>query len=165
MHVLAHVVLPPTRPRPPTQKTPLQRLAEVRRRKRLSRSEIGRRLGISVAKVKQQEQPGEDILLSDLFRWQEALDVPVEELLHEPPGELALPERLRGRLSRAMKTARSILERAQQLPIRRLATVLTDQLVELLPELQGVAPWPGAPRSSRRVEPLQWHLVYEREWK
>ena len=51
------------------------------------------------------------MLLSDLHRWQQALAVPIAELLGEPEGELSPPVRLRPRLLRAMKTVRSIQQR------------------------------------------------------
>ena len=40
-----------------------------------------------------------------------------------------------------MKTAGAILERAQQIPIRRMAQMLIDQLCEVMPELKTVSPW------------------------
>ncbi len=40
-----------------------------------------------------------------------------------------------------MKTASAILQRSQQLSIRRMAQVLVEQLIELMPELAEVSPW------------------------
>ena len=59
--------------------------------------------------------------LSELLRWQRALGVPFAELLNEPDGELFPPVQLRARLLRAMKTVRTIQERARQASVRRLA--------------------------------------------
>ena len=40
-----------------------------------------------------------------------------------------------------MKTAAAILEKADGVRIRRLAQMLVEQLVEMMPELKEVAPW------------------------
>ena len=155
--------LPPTNSRAPDR--PLHRLGEARRRERVSRRKVAQRLGISGRQVKEQEQPSSDMLLSNLYRWQEVLEVPLVELLHEPDGELSPPVQLRARLLRAMKTVRSIQRGAQQTSIRRLATMLVEQLVEIMPELKNIVPWPAAShRRSHKIEPFEWYLDYERRW-
>jgi transcriptional regulator with XRE-family HTH domain len=132
---------------------PLHRLCEVRRREGLSRRMIARHLGMSVRDVKNQEQPSADISLSDLYRWQEVLKVPTAELLKEPEAELSPPVQLRARLLRVMKTVQSIQTGARQVSIRRLATMLAEQLIEMMPELKETAPWPvvGSRRSRREL--------------
>ena len=52
-----------------------------------------------------------------------------------------------------MKTARSIQERARQTSVRRLATMLVEQLVEMVPELKDTVAWPaiGQRRSSNEM--------------
>lgn len=156
--------LPPADAPPPAP--PLHRLAEVRQQERLSRRTLARRLGISVGQVKQREQPSSDLSLSELRRWQAALGVPIAELLHEPAGELTPPVQLRAHLLRAMKTVRSIEEGAQQVSIRRLATMLANQLVEVMPELSEIASWPARNgRHSHAADPADWHFVYERRWR
>jgi transcriptional regulator with XRE-family HTH domain len=148
-------------------KRPLHRLGEVRRQQRLSRRKIAHQLGISVSEVKQQEKPSSDMLLSNLLRWQALLDVPLGELLNEPDSDLSPPVKLRAGLLRAMKTAGSILRTTQQTSIRRMATMLVGQLVEIMPELEGITPWPTAHhrRRTRKIEPCDWHLVYQQKWK
>ena len=138
---------------PPAPDRSLHRLSEVRRREGLSRRKIARDLGISLREVKRQEQPSSDILLSDLYRWQEVLKVPALELLDEPDGSLSPPVQLRARLLRVMKTVRSIQAGARQVSIRRLATMLVRQLLEVMPELKDTAPWPivGSRRSRREL--------------
>ena len=87
---------------------PLHRLAEVRRQEGLTRRTLARRLGVSLREVEEQEDPSSDILLSDLYRWQQAMEVPINELLCEPRCELSPPVQLRTRLLLVMKTVRSI---------------------------------------------------------
>ena len=87
------VALPPSRSPGPSQG--LHRLGEVRRREGLTRREVARRLGVSIREVQHREQPSSDMPLSDLYRWQEALEVPLGELLSEPVGELSPPVQLR----------------------------------------------------------------------
>ena len=40
-----------------------------------------------------------------------------------------------------MKTAAAIHERTQEQPIRRMAQMLVEQLIEIMPELKDVSPW------------------------
>ena len=120
---------------------PLHQLALVRRRQDISRRTLARRLGIDIARVKLQEQETSDMLLSSLYEWQEALDVPVAELLVESQDPLSPPVLKRAEMLRLMKTAKTILCRAQQLSIRRMGQMLIEQLVEIMPELQDVTPW------------------------
>ena len=47
----------------------------------------------------------------------------------------------RARLIRLMKTASAIKESVKSVGARRLATMLVDQLVEIMPELAEVSPW------------------------
>ena len=125
----------------PMADRPLHRIAAARGRQGMSRRSLARRLNIDVSQVKSQEQENADMLLSTLYTWQEALDVPVAELLVESNDPLSAPVLKRAQMVRLMKTATAILERAQQLSIRRMAQMLVEQLLELMPELDGVTPW------------------------
>jgi hypothetical protein len=40
-----------------------------------------------------------------------------------------------------MKTAAAILEKAQTSPVRRMVTMLVEQLLEIMPELSDVSAW------------------------
>ena len=100
-------------------------------------------------KVRSQEDPSSDILLSDLYRWHEILNVPVTELLEQADGDLSPPVRLRACLVRAMKTVQSMQEVARQPSMRRLADNLAAQLIEIMPELKEAVAWPVI--GSRRL--------------
>jgi transcriptional regulator with XRE-family HTH domain len=143
-------VLPPVRAS--ATERPLQRLGEVRQHEDLSRREVAQRLDISVEAAERQEQPSSVMLLSDLYRWQEALAVPIAELLCEPDGTLSPPVHLRAHLVRIMKTVRSIEERARQASVQRLATVLIDELLALMPELEDTVAWPAIGRKRSQDE-------------
>jgi Tat protein secretion system quality control protein TatD with DNase activity len=93
------------------------------------------------------------MLLSELLRWQKALDVPLADLLVETDGPLSEPIMTRARLLRIMKTVRAIKETATSSSIQRFATMLEQQLVELMPELKDVAAWHsiGQRRSPNEV--------------
>jgi len=130
----------------------LHRLGQVRRREGITRRTVARRLKMSVQDVEKQEQSTSDISLSDLYLWQEVLRVPLSELLVEPRDEVSPPLQLRARLLRVMKTVRSLQDRARQASVRRLAQVLVDQLVEIMPELKEATPWPSVGRRRRRDE-------------
>ena len=121
---------------------PLHQLATVRRREGLSRRAVARRMGIDIAAVKQQEEQVSDMSLSDLYRWQKALGVPISELLMEAEDEsLSAPVFKRAQMLRLMKTAAAILERSDHSPVRRMATMLVEQILEIMPELENVNPW------------------------
>ena len=131
----------------PAAQPPLHRLGTVRRREGVSRRSVARRLNASIAEVKRQEDETADVPLSDLYKWQEVLEVPMSELLIESSEPLSSPIRERAKMLRIMKTAVTILERSRQASIRRLAQTLVEQLIELMPELEGVSPWPTVGKS------------------
>ncbi len=120
---------------------PLHRLAEARRMQGVSRRTVARRLKSDVSTVKSQEDSSSDISLSELYQWQRALQVPIGELLVEADDDLSPPILKRAQFIRLMKTAMAILERSQQPGIRRMAGMLVEQLVEIMPELAEVGPW------------------------
>jgi transcriptional regulator with XRE-family HTH domain len=136
----------------PAPKRPLHRLAEVRRLQGVTRRTVARRLNTDISTVKQQEQSASDLPLSVLYQWQAALEVPISELLVESEEALSAPVMKRAQLVRLMKTAAAILERSQQPAIRRMAQMLAEQLVEIMPELQTVSPWHAVGRRRTQDE-------------
>ena len=133
----------------PPRTRPLQRLGAVRRREGVSRRTVARRLNSSIDHVKRQEDEAADLPLSALYKWQEALEVPLNELLVESAEPLTSPVRHRAKMLRVMKTAETIRQRARQTSIQRLAQMLVEQLIELMPELEGVGPWPAVGKSRQ----------------
>jgi transcriptional regulator with XRE-family HTH domain len=125
----------------PLVKRPLHRIAEARRRQGISVRSAARRMQTSMDQVRRQEDPHCDMALSELYRWQQALDVPVADLLVDSDAPLSEPVLCRARLLRIMKTARAIKETAGSVSIQRFATMLEQQLIELMPELADVAAW------------------------
>src|SRR4029079_5506904 len=136
---LGHLPLPPV-PVSSEQK-PLHRIADVRRRQGISVRSAARRMHTSIDQVRRQEEPGNDMLLSELLRWKQALDVPLADLLVESDGPLSEPIMTRARLLRIMKTVRAIKETGTRSSTHQFATMLEQQLVELMPELKDVAAW------------------------
>lgn len=124
-------------------RVPLHRLAEVRIRQGVTRRTMARRMKVDVRTVKREEDPYTDLPLSALYRWQKALQVPLVELLSDIEEPLSAPVLQRARLLRMMKTARTIQVRTKQPSVRYLADMLVQQLLELMPELADVTPWPG----------------------
>ncbi|MEX2175447.1 MAG: hypothetical protein WD872_13880 [Pirellulaceae bacterium] len=120
---------------------PLHRIQEVRRLQEMSLRTAARQLGSDVRSIRAQEQASTDLKLSDLYRWQRALDVPVSELLVEDEEPLSRAIRERSQLVKVMKTARSLVENAGSPASRRMAENLVEQLTELMPELKEVSPW------------------------
>src|SRR5437868_12924105 len=120
---------------------PLHRIQEVRRLQGMSLRTAARQLGTDIRSIRAQEQATTDLRLTDIYRWQRALDVPIAELLVEEDEPLSRPVRERGAMLKIMKTARSIVETAIDGPTRRMAENLVEQLLELMPELKEVSPW------------------------
>jgi transcriptional regulator with XRE-family HTH domain len=126
----------------------LHRLSEVRRREGMSRRSVARQLGVAEAEVRRQECETTDLPLSMLHQWARVLKVPVTELVREPDNALSLPLLVRARMIRVMKTTVAIAQRVKELRTKRLAQMMVDQLVEIMPELRDVGSWPET--GSRR---------------
>jgi len=119
----------------------LHRIQEVRRLQGMSLRTAARQLGTDIRSIRAQEQASTDLKLSDLYRWQQALEVPVGELLVEDAEPLSRPVRERAAMVKVMKTARTLLETAPAGGVRRMAENLVEQLLDLMPELKEVSPW------------------------
>src|SRR5262245_2242478 len=120
----------------------LHQLGEARRRQGLSVRCVAQRLNKTVGEVRTQEDEREDLLVSDLYRWQKVLEVPIEELLHEPKDALSTRVMTRARMLRVMKTARALRAQARTEAEHRLARLLIHQRIEIMPELKEVSAWP-----------------------
>lgn len=120
---------------------PLHRIQEVRQEQGVSLRTAARRIGTDMRSVRAQEQSTSDLRLSQLYQWQDVLEVPIADLLDEPGLPLSKPVMERARLVRLMKTVMSIQQKADSPAIERLAQVLIDQLVEVMPELAEVSAW------------------------
>ena len=143
----------------------LQQLGAARRRQGLSVRCVAQRLHKTVSEVRTQEEESTDLLLSELYRWQAVLEVPVEELLCEPDDSLSHRVLTRARMLRIMKTARAIRRQARSESERRLARLLEEQLLEIMPELKEVAAWPrvGHRRSNDECGRIAENPISE-EW-
>ena len=98
-------------------------------------------MNVDLNVVRAQEEETADISLTVLYEWQKILEVPVADLLVETDEPLSPTVLCRARLIKLMKTASAILEKAESNRIRRMAQMLIEQLVEVMPELKDVSPW------------------------
>ena len=119
----------------------LHRINTVRRQQHVSLRTAARQVGTDIPTVRSQEDETADLRLSDLYRWQQVLDVPIADLLCDPGTPLSRPVMERARLVRLMKTAAAIQERADSAQVQRMAENLVQQLVEIMPELEDVNAW------------------------
>lgn len=119
----------------------LHRVRTVRLQQGVSMRTAARHTGTDVRQLKLQEQETTDLRISDLHKWQLALEVPIGELLVEPGSSLSPPVLERARMVRLMKTIAAIQERSPSIRIRRMADTAAEQLVEIMPELKDVSPW------------------------
>jgi transcriptional regulator with XRE-family HTH domain len=148
-------------PDPLAVPTPLHRIAEVRRQQGISLRAVRQSLGLGSDQVHEQEKENYDLLLSELYRWQQALDVPTAELLVEPAGQLSQPVLARASMIKVMKTAATILESSHDPGILTLAHRLIDQLIDVMPELAGVSAWPavGQRRTLEEMGRIAQHPI------
>ena len=130
----------------------LHRLGEVRRQEHVSRRVVSRHVRISIAEVVSQELETADMLLSDLLKWREALDVPLVELLVEPDDSLSPPLVKRAQMLRVMKTAKAIKKQTEDESVGRMADMLIGQLTEIMPELEEVSAWHSVGQRRKRNE-------------
>ncbi len=117
------------------------RLATVRSEQGVSLRSVARQMETTISEVRAQEDETTDLRLSDLIRWQKVLNVPLQDLLVDPEPPLSRPVMERARLIRLMKTASAIKENVKSVGALRLATMLVEQLVEIMPELADVSAW------------------------
>lgn len=141
----------------------LHRIAIVRQRQGVTLRNVARRLGVDLATIRRQEQPDCDLRLSDLQRWQAVLEVPMAELLEEGDGQLSGPVLERSRMVKLMKTAAAIRERTSGTPVGRVVSMLIEQILEIMPELEDVTPWHtvGQRRTLDDVGQTARHIVPE----
>lgn len=138
----------------------LHRIRTVRRQQGLSLRSIARQLGTDVETLRLQEQEAADLHLSDVYRWQQVLDVPLIDLLVDPGMPLSRPVMERAMLLRLMKTAATLLERAKTASMRRLSRTMVEQLTEMMPELAEVGPWP---RVGKRRDHNEFGRIVDRQ--
>ncbi|MDG2384221.1 MAG: hypothetical protein P8N76_21300 [Pirellulaceae bacterium] len=120
---------------------PRHRIQEVRQQQGVSLRSVARQMKSTISTVREQEKPDSDVMLSDLLKWQNILDVPLVDLLHDVDTPLSRPVMERAQLVKLMKTAASITDQAESDGVKRLARMLTDQLIDMMPELSEVSAW------------------------
>jgi len=117
------------------------RIGEVRQQQGVSLRSVARKLNVPIQEAREQEDPDSDLRISDLLKWQELLEVPLTDLLIDTQGPLSEPIGKRASMLRVMKTAKAILESTRSAAGKRLANMLIEQLVQIMPELASVSAW------------------------
>lgn len=137
---------------PCVSKPKLNRIAEVRNSQGVSEKTLCKRLNIGLDELRRIEDPTCDLSVSQLVAVQLALDVPLVDLL-EDSNSLSRPVQERAKLVKVMKTAAAIKECKLTSRAMRLAEMLREQLLDLMPELSDVSSWPqfGSRRGSGAV--------------
>ncbi len=136
------------------------RIAEVRVQQGLSLRTISRRTGLDVKELKRQELPTCNLTLSQLHVWQQALEVPLVDLLEDESDVLSRPVKERAQMVRIMKTVVSLGEVCEtNLRLSRLTTMLREQILQLMPELDEIGGWPQC--GSRRGSDVMGRIFHE----
>ena len=118
----------------------LHRIKQVRIAEGFSLRSVARRMNQETSILRDQEHEGKDLTLTELYRWQAALNVPVHELLIEPECALSEPIRTRASLIRMATTAKAVLKTSTTRVTRCLAQELLHQLIDMMPELESLLP-------------------------
>ncbi|MDR1957687.1 MAG: helix-turn-helix transcriptional regulator [Planctomycetaceae bacterium] len=140
-------------PVPGTGRVCYHRIAEIRKTQCLSLAGIAKRLGVDVPTAREQENPSSNLTLEQLYRWQEALDLPVAELLVDPDTIPDMPVKVRAKLIRVMKTVQSLMEfSGENESITYLLQTLYSQLTDIMPELKEISAWPSIGRSREQKD-------------
>lgn len=120
----------------------LHRIAEARKQQGISLRTVSRRTGLDIKTLRSQEEPCADLTLSQVNVWQAALDVPLVDLIEDHQDALSRPVKERACMVRIMKTAVALKEVGGSARCQRLAEMLIQQLLELMPELEQIGGWP-----------------------
>lgn len=139
----------------------LHRLEEVRREQQISTRALASRMNTTVAVVDSQQRSTCDLTLSQLYKWQAALDVPVADLLVQPGDGLSPCIRQRAELLKVVKTVRLMEHYAEDVRTQRLVAQLMDQLLAMVPEFKQVDAWPkvGQRRTADEVAFREEHPI------
>ena len=137
----------------------MHRVGLVRRQQGISLRTAARHMGEHASRLRDQEEESTDLTLSQLYAWQQVLDVPVSDLLVESDGPLSRPVMQRAQMVRLMKTAASILESADNPAVRCMAENLINQLIETMPELREISAWHSI---GQRRSQEEMGVAYER---
>ncbi|NOY40237.1 MAG: helix-turn-helix transcriptional regulator [Planctomycetes bacterium] len=128
-------------PEPTQVARKFHRIGDVRLQQGASLRSVSRKLNLTVQEIRHQEDAYTNLTISDLLKWQEVLEVPLSDLLIDSSGPLSEPVNNRACMLRIMKTAKAIQESAHSRSIVRLANMLIEQLVKMMPELADVSAW------------------------
>ena len=126
---------------PPHHGPRMHRIRTVRLQQGASLRSVARNSGVDVRQLRLQEQESTDIRLSDLHKWQQALDVPLAELLVEPDSTPVAARDGPGAHGASDEDRHGHPGTVGIVGIRRMAQMLCEQLTEIMPELDGVGPW------------------------
>ena len=127
---------------PERESTPTRhRIAEARQRQGVSIRSAARRMRVPMEQVRSEERPDSDLRLSDLIRWQKALDVPLADLLVDNDAPVSSPVLTRAKWLKLMKTVKALIETSPSPAVTRMVKMLESQVLEIMPELKDVGAW------------------------
>jgi transcriptional regulator with XRE-family HTH domain len=145
--------------RPKQRVVQRHRLAEVREQQGISVRSAARRMGVPMDQVRREERPETDLTLTQLARWQRALEVPLIDLLVDNDAPLSAPVLERAKWLRLMKTVKAIEELKASPSVTRMAQMLEQQVLDIMPELKEVGAWHSV--GQRRTQDEMGRIVEE----
>lgn len=148
------------------QSTPeTHRLKEARIRSGVSQRAVARRTGLSLAEVARQEE-SDNISLSDLQKWKDALGVPIAELLTDSPERTDELIRLRAGMIQVMRSLASLDSSDVSDSQKAIIQNMRHELEGLMPELSSVKSWPqfGGRRQRREPARIESQIIATSIW-
>lgn len=116
----------------------LHRIRMVRKEQNMSLRVAARQMKQNVRRIREQEDPQCDISLSTLYEWQRALGVSIADLLVDTENSPPVPRLSPIVVSRLMKTAHAILNRAPDAQTHWMVENFIDQLLKMIPEVDSL---------------------------
>jgi transcriptional regulator with XRE-family HTH domain len=118
----------------------IHQLQKIRKREGFSLRTMARQLGQNIRDTRSQEDPDNDLRISELRRWQQILEVPADELLGSDDTRHPDHEQ-RALLMLVMKDIKSLVETVTGENNKRILDNLINRLTEFMPELNEVGSW------------------------
>ena len=146
--------------------TPSHRLREIREQTSTSLRTVSGKTGIPIRKLREHERT-DDISVSDLIRWRDALDVPTMELFRDSPDRIEEMVKIRAGLIQLMRSVRSLLQTGLDDDQKAMAQNMDNELQRLMPELDRIRPWPRNTHQGRSAsEParVESHMIVTELW-
>lgn len=129
---------------------------DARFRERLSLRTVAKRLGITASEAARREAPENDMRMSEIHAWSEALRVPPNELVFGVAEQQDAEISARACLVRTARLLHRVQKRVPDRDIRREAASMINEIIEAMPEVQSLLEsWSSTSRGGEAFAPAR----------